>query len=48
MCPTKNFLKTTLPFFFENPEEKIGFVQLPQSFITPDIFQYRFKLWNEL
>ena len=48
MCPTKHFLKTTLPFFFENPEEKIGFIQLPQSFITPDIFQYRFKLWNEL
>ena len=48
MSPTKHFLKTTLPFFFENPEEKIGFIQLPQSFITPDIFQYRFKLWNEL
>ena len=48
MCPTKNFLNKTLPFFFQNEKDKIGFIQLPQSFKTPDIFQYRFKLWNEL
>ena len=29
-------------------KDKIGFIQLPQSFKTPDIFQYRFKLWNQL
>ena len=28
--------------------EKIGFIQLPQSFINPDIYQYRFNLINEL
>ena len=42
MAPVSNFLINTLPFFYEN--KKIGFIQLAQSFINPDIFQYRFKL----
>ena len=60
MAPTENFLLTTLPFFFDtsttnykkntsNQKSKgIGFVQLPQSFINPDIFQYRFHLANKI
>ncbi|MBR1654594.1 MAG: glycosyltransferase [Clostridia bacterium] len=60
MAPTENFLLTTLPFFFDNKNyiskkqnsgknlNKIGFVQLPQSFINPDIFQYRFHLENKI
>lgn len=48
MAPTHDFLMKTLPFFIKNENEKIGFVQLPQSFINPDIFQYRFKLENQL
>ena len=40
MCPTKNFLMKTMPFFVS--EEKVGFVQTPQSFNNPDMFQARF------
>lgn len=47
MAPTPNFLLTTLPIFLES-KEKIGFVQLPQSFINPDIFQYRFNLTEKI
>ena len=47
MAPLPDFLLTALPFFF-NSEEKIGFVQFPQSFINPDIFQYRFNLENKI
>lgn len=47
MAPTPNFLLTTLPFFFTGTDE-IGFVQLPQSFNNPDIFQLRFKLENKI
>ncbi|MCQ2571245.1 MAG: cellulose synthase catalytic subunit [Candidatus Saccharibacteria bacterium] len=39
MQPSKNFLMKTVPFFVA--EEKIGFVQTPQSFKNPDIFQAR-------
>ena len=46
MAPTKDFLISTLPFHFK--EKKVGFVQLPQSFINPDIFQYRFKMEKKL
>ncbi len=48
MAPTPDFLMKTLPFFLKNNKEKIGFVQLPQSFINPDIFQYRFRLEDKL
>ena len=39
MRPKKNFLMKTVPFFVA--EEKVGFVQTPQSFRNPDIFQAR-------
>lgn len=42
MAPTKDFLLCTLPFHYE--QKDVGFVQLPQSFVNPDIFQYRFRL----
>ena len=44
MKPTKDFLMKTIPYLF--CDEKIGFVQLPQSFSNEDIYQKRFKLWN--
>ena len=44
MKPTKDFLMKTIPYLFYN--DKIGFVQLPQSFSNEDIYQKRFKLWN--
>lgn len=47
MAPTENFLMTTLPFFFKE-KDPVGFVQLPQSFVNPDIFQYRFGLENKI
>ncbi len=40
MRPRKSFLMKTMPFFVAG--EKIGFVQTPQSFKNPDIFQARF------
>ena len=40
MRPTKDFLLKTMPFFVE--DEKVGFVQTPQSFNNPDMFQSRF------
>ena len=39
MCPSENFLLKTVPFFVKY--EKVGFVQTPQSFNNPDIFQAR-------
>ncbi len=39
MRPTKDFLLKTIPFFIT--EERVGFVQTPQSFDNPDIFQSR-------
>lgn len=46
MAPCPDFLLKTIPYFFS--EEKVGFVQLPQSFKNPDMFQYRFNLENNL
>ena len=40
MRPAKDFLLKTMPFFVD--DEKVGFVQTPQSFRNPDIFQARF------
>ena len=48
MAPTTDFLSITLPFFLKSKHTKIGFVQLPQSFKNPDIFQYRFHLENKI
>jgi cellulose synthase (UDP-forming) len=38
MIPMHDFLLKTIPFFMT--EEKIGFVQVPQNFYNPDLFQY--------
>lgn len=46
MRPTPDFLITTIPFFIK--DETVGFVQLPQSFSNPDIFQLRFGLSNSI
>lgn len=46
MVPSSDFLLITIPLFLEN--ENLGFVQSPQSFINPDIYQYRFYLENDL
>lgn len=46
MAPTENFLMKTVPFFVK--EDNIGFIQLPQSFINPDIFQFRFGLSKKI
>ena len=46
MCPTPKFLMTTVPFFIA--KEKIGFVQLPQSFNNPDIYQLRFGMSDKI
>lgn len=48
MAPTPDFLSITLPFFLAPGHKKVGFVQLPQSFKNPDIFQYRFHLENKI
>lgn len=46
MCPTPNFLMKTIPYLIK--DKNIGFVQLPQSFKNPDIFQLRFRLENKI
>lgn len=38
MIPMHDFLKATVPYFLTH--EKVGFVQTPQSFYNPDLFQY--------
>jgi cellulose synthase (UDP-forming) len=38
MIPMHDFLLKTIPFFMV--EDKIGFVQVPQNFYNPDLFQY--------
>lgn len=47
MAPTSDFLMITMPYFIES-KEKMGFVQIPQSFKNPDIFQYRYHLQNDI
>lgn len=39
MIPMHNFLTACVPYFFIENEE-IGFIQTPQSFYNPDLFQY--------
>lgn len=46
MKPKPDFLMKTVPYLFL--EDNIGFVQLPQNFDNPDIFQKRFKLLNNI
>ncbi len=38
MIPMHDFLLVTIPYFFTT--EKVGFVQVPQNFYNPDLFQY--------
>lgn len=38
MIPMHDFLTTCVPYFLT--EEKTGFIQTPQSFYNPDLFQY--------
>lgn len=40
MIPKNNFLEKIVPYFFDS---KVGFVQTPQSFYNPDIFQKYFR-----
>ena len=47
MIPEPDFLEKTLPYFYDK-KANIGFVQQPQSFKNPDIFQLRFGLSNKL
>jgi len=46
MSPEPNFLLETIPYFVNNTN--LGFLQLPQNFKNPDIFQYRFNLENKI
>lgn len=43
MIPRHDFLMETIPYFLG--EEKIGFLQTPQTFYNPDLFQY--NLYSE-
>ncbi|MDR3348420.1 MAG: glycosyltransferase [Acidaminococcales bacterium] len=57
MIPMHNFLTVTVPYFYVSPQEaaerqakglpakKVGFVQTPQCFYNPDLFQY--NLYSE-
>ena len=38
MIPMHDFLLITIPYFLTG--EKVGFVQVPQNFYNPDLFQY--------
>lgn len=38
MIPMHDFLTSTIPYFLNG--EKVGFIQTPQSFYNPDLFQY--------
>lgn len=38
MIPMHDFLTACVPYFFS--DEKVGFVQTPQSFYNPDLFQF--------
>ena len=46
MQPNENFLLKTIPYLINN--EKLGFVQLPQSFKDYDLFQRKFKLKKQI
>lgn len=46
MIPMSGFLMSTVPYFLG--EEKIGFIQTPQSFYNPDLFQFNLFLENAI
>lgn len=45
MIPQRSFLVRTIPFFMK--DEKMAFVQTPQSFYNPDTFQYNLFMEQE-
>ncbi|BED92436.1 MAG: glycosyltransferase [Candidatus Paraimprobicoccus trichonymphae] len=47
MIPDSKFLMKTVPYFLKS-EEKIGFIQTPQGFYEPDLFQYYLCLENKI
>lgn len=46
MIPMSDFLMSTVPYFLG--EEEIGFIQTPQSFYNPDLFQFNLFLENAI
>ena len=46
MHPTKDFLMKTVPHLVANKD--VGFVQIPQNFRNPDIYQSRYKLLGKI
>lgn len=40
MIPMSDFLMASVPYFMNEEEEKLGFVQMPQCFYNLDLFQY--------
>ncbi len=46
MQPREDFLMKTVPHIIAN--DNVGFVQIPQNFRNPDIYQARFKLIGKL
>jgi cellulose synthase/poly-beta-1,6-N-acetylglucosamine synthase-like glycosyltransferase len=46
MMPRHNFLTNCIPYFLG--EEKIGFLQTPQTFYNPDLFQYNLYSENRI
>lgn len=46
MMPRHNFLMECMPYFLG--EEKIGFLQTPQTFYNPDLFQYNLYSENRI
>lgn len=46
MAPRKDIMTRLLPYITE--DKTVGFVQAPQSFINPDIFQYRFNIYKSI
>lgn len=46
MMPRHNFLTNCMPYFLG--EEKIGFLQTPQTFYNPDLFQYNLYSENRI
>ncbi|MBG9987745.1 glycosyltransferase [Aerococcaceae bacterium DSM 111176] len=50
MIPYSDFLLETVPFFVDQKdnEKPLGFVQTPQSFYNPDLFQFNFYSEGDL
>lgn len=46
MIPRHDFLTACIPYFFG--EEEIGFLQTPQTFYNPDLFQYNLYSENRI